>query len=117
MSLKGEIQMTQITHSEIAISFLKLAGSGKVRETYSKYVSRDFRHHNPFFRGDGESLMLAMEENWTQNPDKKLEIKLTLDDRDMVVTFSHVQQNTGDPGAAVVHIFRFKDDKIVDCGM
>jgi hypothetical protein len=74
MSLKAEIQMTQITHSEIAISFLKLVASGKVREAYGKYVSRDFRHHNPFFRGDRESLMLAMEENWTKNPDKKLEI-------------------------------------------
>jgi hypothetical protein len=70
MSLKAEIQMTQITHSEIAILFLKLAASGKVMEAYSKYVSRDFRHHNHFFRGDRESLMLAMEENWTKNPDK-----------------------------------------------
>ncbi len=45
MSLKAEIQMTQITHSEIAYSFLKLVASGNVREAYSKYVSRDFRHH------------------------------------------------------------------------
>ena len=42
---------------------------------------------------DRESLMLAMEENATKNPNKKLEIKLTLEDRDLVVTYSHVQQN------------------------
>lgn len=106
--------MTNISQREIAISFLELASSGKVREAYSKYVSQDFRHHNPFFRGDRESLMFAMEENWTKNPDKKLEIKFTLEDRDLVATFSHVQQNTGDPGAAVVHIFRFKDDLIIE---
>ena len=50
-------------HREIAISFLKLAASGKARDAYTRYVGPDFRHHNPFFRGDCESLMLAMEEN------------------------------------------------------
>ncbi len=101
-------------HREIAISFLKLAASGKVREAYSKYVSQDFRHHNPYFHGDRESLMLAMEENATKNPNKKLEIKLILEDRNLVAIFSHVQQNKGDPGVGVVHIFRLKDDHIVE---
>ncbi len=101
-------------HREIAISFLKLASSGKAREAYTRYVSPDFRHHNPFFHGDRESLMLAMEENATKNPNKKFEIKLTLEDRYLVVTYSHVQQNPGDPGAAVVHIFRFKNGQIVE---
>ncbi|CAG1001853.1 MAG: hypothetical protein OIN86_03840 [Candidatus Methanoperedens sp.] len=106
--------MTETSHREIAISFLKLAASGKVREAYTRYVSLNFQHHNPFFRGDRESLMLAMEENATKNPDKKLEIKLTLEDRNMVATYSHVQQSPEDSGGAVVHIFRFEDDHIVE---
>ena len=72
-------------HREIATSFLKLAASGKARDAYTRYVSPDFRHHNSFFRGDRESLMLAMEENATKNPNKKLEIKLTLEDKDPLV--------------------------------
>jgi len=67
--------MTKISHREIAVSFLKLAASGKVREAYSKYVSPNLKHHNPYFRGDRESLMLGMEENATKNPNKKMEIK------------------------------------------
>lgn len=106
--------MTKISHREIATSFLRLAASGKVREAYSKYVSPNFRHHNPSFRGDRESLMLAMEENATQNPNKKLEIKLTLEDGDLVATYSHVQQNPGDLGVAIVHIFRFEGSRIVE---
>ena len=58
-----------------------LAASGKFREAYSGYVIPYFRHHNPYFRGDRESLMLAMEENATENPNKKLDIKLTLKDK------------------------------------
>ena len=106
--------MIKPSHREIAISFLKLASSGKARDAYTRYIGPDFRHHNPFFRGDRESLMLAMEENATKNPDKKLEIKLTLEDRDLVVTYSYVQQNPEDPGAAVVHIFRFKNGQIAE---
>ena len=87
---------------------------GNVREAYSKYVGPNFQHHNPFFRGDRESLMLAMQENATQNPNKKLEVKLSLEDKGLVATYSHVQQNPRDPGAAVVHIFRFEGDRIVE---
>jgi len=87
---------------------------GKARDAYTRYVGPDFRHHNPFFRGDRESLMLAMEENATKNPDKKLEIKLTLEDRDLVVTYSHVQQNAEDPGAAVFIFSGLKNGQIIE---
>jgi predicted SnoaL-like aldol condensation-catalyzing enzyme len=106
--------MTKMSHREIAVSFLKLAASGKVREAYSKYVSPNLKHHNPYFRGDRESLMLGMEENATKNPNKKLEIKLSLEDGNLVATYSRVQQNPGDNGVAVVHIFRFEGDHIVE---
>ena len=42
---------------DIAISFLKLAASGKAPEAYEKYVHKNFRHHNPYFKGDAQSLM------------------------------------------------------------
>ena len=104
------------THSrkEAAVSFLRLASSGKVREAYDAYVSSNFRHHNPFFRGDRDSLMAAMEENAAENPGKVLEVKHALEDGDLVAVHSHVQQNPGDPGAAVVHIFRFEGDRVVE---
>jgi predicted SnoaL-like aldol condensation-catalyzing enzyme len=97
-----------------AVSFLRLAGSGKVREAYDRYVGSDFRHHNAFFRGDRESLMKAMEENAAKNPDKVLDVKLALQDGNYVAVHSHVRQNAPDRGAAVVHIFRFEDDRIVE---
>ncbi|MBY0085733.1 nuclear transport factor 2 family protein [Brevibacillus sp. M2.1A] len=99
---------------ENAVSFLQLVASGKVREAYQRYTSPNFRHHNPFFRGDAHSLMLAMEENAAKNPHKILEVKRAIEEGDIVAVHSHVKQNQEDLGGAVVHIFRFHNDQIVE---
>lgn len=99
---------------EKAVSFLQLVVSGEIREAYSKYISPDFRHHNPFFRGDGESLMLAMEENHTVSPHKVFEVKHVIVDGEIVAVHSHIKQNQDDLGATVVHIFRFHNEEIVE---
>lgn len=99
---------------ENAVSFLQLVASGSVREAYQRYTGPNFRHHNPFFRGDAHSLMRAMEENAAKNPDKILEVKRAIEEGDIVAVHSHVKQNQGDLGGAVVHIFRFHNDQIVE---
>ena len=102
------------SNKNAAVSFLKLAASGKVQEAYSKYVGAGFRHHNPFFEGSAESLQAGMEENALQNPDKVLEVKRVIAEGELVAVHSHVQQKPGDPGVAVVHIFRFENGRIVE---
>ena len=102
------------SHKNTAVSFLKMAASGKVQEAYSKFVGAGFRHHNPFFEGSAESLQAGMEDNARQNPDKVLEVKRVIADGELVAVHSHVQQKPGDPGAAVVHIFRFENGRIVE---
>lgn len=99
---------------EKAVSFLQLVASEKVREAFQPYIGPDFRHHNPYFRGDVNSLMLAMEENAALNPNKILEVKLAIQVKDTVAVHSHVKQNSEDVGGAVVHIFRFQDNQIVE---
>lgn len=102
------------SRKEKAVDFLKLVASGSVREGFAQYISVDFRHHNPFFQGDAESIMVAMEENAALNPDKVFDVKLALEEEDYVAVHSHVRQNPEDLGAAVVHIFRFEGDRIVE---
>ena len=96
---------------EAAISFLRLPASGKAREAFQKHVAPDFRHHNPFFRVDADSLMIAMEEIAAKNPNKVLEIQRALEDGDLVALHSRVKQKPGDLGAAVVHIFKFRGNR------
>lgn len=105
---------TSLSLKEKAVSFLQLVASGKVREAYASYIGANFCHHNPYFPGDADSLMLAMEENAAKNPHKTLEVKRVVEEGDIVVVHSHVKQNLEDIGGAVVHIFRFQDDEIVE---
>ncbi len=89
------------SRKEVALSFLRLAASGKVREAYQKHVAPNFKHHNPYFRGDAESLMIGMEENAAKNPTKVLEVQ-------------RVRMKPDEPGLAVVHIFKFQGDRIIE---
>ena len=101
-------------YRQIATDFLMLASKGNSKEAFAKYVSKNFKHHNIYFKGDGDSLMIAMEDNAKKNPNKVFDIKRSLQDGDLVATHSYVRQKSGDPGAAVVHIFRFENDKIAE---
>jgi predicted SnoaL-like aldol condensation-catalyzing enzyme len=101
-------------NKDAAISFLKMASGGDVREAYSKFVGPGFRHHNPYFEGSAEILMTAMEENARENPDKTLDVKRAIAEGDLVAVHSHVRQRPDDRGAAVVHLFRFEDGRIVE---
>ncbi|UXH45168.1 nuclear transport factor 2 family protein [Rossellomorea vietnamensis] len=102
------------SNKEIAVSFLERVASGDVRGAFKDYTGNDFCHHNPYFRGEPESLMLAMEDNAVKNPDKRFEVKRAMADEETVAVHSHVRQNPDDPGAVVVHIFRFEHGKIVE---
>jgi predicted SnoaL-like aldol condensation-catalyzing enzyme len=104
----------KISRKEAAISFLRLASSGKVKEAYQAYIAANFRHHNPYFQGTAEALRAAMAENSAQNPDKAIEVQRTLEDGDLVAVHALVRLKPGDLGVATVHIFRFEDDRIVE---
>jgi predicted SnoaL-like aldol condensation-catalyzing enzyme len=104
---------TKLSRKETAVSFLRLAASGKVREAYA-HTAQNFVHHNPYFRGDKQSLMTAMEENAAKFPDKKLEVKHALEDGDLVAVHAHVRMKPGDLGIGLVHIFRFEDGRIAE---
>lgn len=96
-----------------ATQFLKMASSGKVKEAYHKYVDPDFRHHNAFFKGDRKTLMDAMEKNNKECPDKAFQTLRTLEDGDLVTIHGKVSNVFGKDWS-VIHIFRFKNDKIVE---
>ncbi|MCI0534772.1 MAG: ester cyclase [Verrucomicrobiales bacterium] len=92
---------TAISHKEAAISFMQLVASGKVREAYQKFVGPNFQHHNPFFRGDADSLRNAMEKNAAKNPNKVLEVQRVLEEGDFVAVHSRVRQKPDDRGMGV----------------
>ena len=103
------------SHKEAATSFLQMAGTGKVQEAYDRYVASSFIHHNQHFKGDRQSLLDAMQEASKTAPNKSIEIKRVAEDGDTVITYSRVsRQDPQAPDIAVVHIFRFEGDRIVE---
>lgn len=104
-----------MTNKESAASFLKMAGSGNVRAAYDKFIAPNLIHHNQFFKGDRQSLMIAMEEASKSHPNKSIDIKHIYEDGDTVITHSLVtREGPNAPSIAVVHIFRFENDRIVE---
>ena len=101
-------------NKDAAVSFLKMASSGDVREAYAKFVGPGFKHHNPYFEGSAETLMAAMEENARDNPTKTLDVKRAIAEDDLVAVHSHVRLKPEDRGGAVVHLFRFENNRIVE---
>jgi len=102
-----------MSKKDIAESFLKLASSGKVREAYDKYVHVNFRHHNAYFKGDRESLLVGMEENAKQFPNKIYEALRVLEDGDLVAIHGKVELSPENQWS-VIHIFRFEGDLIIE---
>ena len=97
---------------ESAISFLTSAGLGKVQQAFDQFVAPNFIHHNQYFKGDRESLLKAMVEDHQTNPNKSIDIKQAFVDGNTVITHSHVVKENME--IAVVHIFRFENNKIVE---
>lgn len=98
---------------DIAVSFLKLAASGRLDEAY-RHISPNFRHHNPHFPGDAESLKAGMAQAASQFPKTSLDVQHIFGDSDLVAVHSRVQHGPDQPEIAVVHIFRFEGDLIAE---
>jgi predicted SnoaL-like aldol condensation-catalyzing enzyme len=72
------------------------------------------KHHNQYSVAGFPALKQAMIDNHAEYPDKRIDIKHVIAERDMVATHSRVSLNPGNVNIAVVHIFRFEGDKIAE---
>lgn len=103
------------SNEQIAIGFLRLvAVDGRPRDAFAKYVSPSLVHHDQSCGNRPEDLLAAMEADARANPRKSFDVKRVLTDNDLVAVHSHVVRWQGDPGFALVHLFRIRDGKIVE---
>ena len=101
------------SHKASAELFLKLACSDVAR-AYRDLTAPNFRHHNVWFAPDAESLKRGMEDNLRQHPQKKIEIKQSIEEGNRVAVMSHVRFGPDDRGYALAHFFRFEGDRIAE---
>jgi len=101
-------------HKESAEDFLHLVVAGSIDEAYVNYVNLHGKHHNVHYSAGFASLKKGMIESHAQFPNKRLMVKNVLAEGDLVAVHSNLILKPGEPGMAVVHIFRFEGDKIVE---
>ncbi|MGF9832579.1 ester cyclase [Bacillus anthracis] len=79
-----------------------------------KYVSEDYKQHNPFVADGRKAFMDFFKEDFVKNPNSFAEIKRVVAEGDTVALHVHSRTNSQDKGVAIVDIFRIKDGKIVE---
>ena len=102
-----------MSHAEQAVEFLRRCARGEVREAYARHVADGFIHHNPWFPGDRQSLLQAMQDSAASEPNKAFDVRQVIDGGDRVAVLSRLQRETGEE-YAVVHIARFEGGRIVE---
>ncbi|MGH0944455.1 nuclear transport factor 2 family protein [Bacillus mycoides] len=79
-----------------------------------KYVSQDYKQHNPFVADGRKVFMDFFKGDFVKNPNSSAEIKRVVAEGDMVALHVHSRANSQDKGVAIVDIFRIKNGKIVE---
>ncbi len=104
------------TKKQIAQEFLRLCSKGESREAFKLYVDASFKHHNAYYPGDAQSLMLGMEESAQNMPLKEFTMLRALEDGDLVAVHSRVKMHPqAEQAFVVMHILHFNsDNKIVE---
>jgi predicted SnoaL-like aldol condensation-catalyzing enzyme len=114
-SKEKDIFRDPVPNRDIALAFLNQVILGRISEAFEKYVVRQgFTHHNPYFRGDRESLKQAMMEAHQKFRNTKLEVQHVFEADDLVAIHSRVKHSPQEPEIAVVHIFRCAGQKVVE---
>jgi predicted SnoaL-like aldol condensation-catalyzing enzyme len=105
---------SQQSRKDIVVDFLKLVVAGRIDEGYRKHVAMNGKHHNQYSAAGFPALKQAMIDNHAEYPDERIDIKHVIAEGDIVATHSPVSLNPGNMNIAVVHIFRFEGDRIVE---
>ncbi|NUF28943.1 nuclear transport factor 2 family protein [Acinetobacter oleivorans] len=104
-----------LSQKQIAVRFLELAAAGEVDEAYSNYTALNFKHHNPYYAGDANSLREGMRESAAETPNKVFDVQHVIEEGDLVAVHSKLEmQMNGLTTLAVVHICRFENGKIAE---
>ena len=105
---------TTSTRRQAAVQFLQMVVAGDIEEAYRKCVDMKGKHHNFYFPAGFPALQKAMIENHDQFPNKQLFVKKVLEDGDLVAVHSRLILNKEENDMAVLHLFRFEANRIVE---
>ncbi|MCU5471431.1 nuclear transport factor 2 family protein [Bacillus paranthracis] len=121
-SIKGEnaasVSKDNVTEKEknkkMVVDFYNEVFNKHNIDIIPKYVSEDYKQHNPFVADGRKAFMDFFKEDFVKNPNSSAEIKRVVAEGDTVALHVHSRTNSQDMGVAIVDIFRIKDGNIVE---
>jgi predicted SnoaL-like aldol condensation-catalyzing enzyme len=103
------------TNKRIAADFLDtMFNRHAVDEGIERYVGNTYRQHNPGVPDGVEGFRAYFHRFFAEFPESGLEIKRLLCEGDLVTVHLHWWKDAGDPGSAVMDIFRLETGRIVE---
>ena len=105
----------QEQNKETAKSFYDLMfNKNEPRKAIEKYTGEIYRQHNPHVLDGKEGFIEYFEKMASEHPGKKVHVKRSIAEDNMVVLHTH-QEWPNDPDYATIDIFRFDENgKIVE---
>src|SRR5690606_19784929 len=79
-----------------------------------RYISPDYVQHSSLAPPGREALKEFLDVVRRQSPEAETHVKRSFVDGDHVICHTHVIRHPGDPGLAVVDIFRIADGMVVE---
>lgn len=83
-------------------------------QAVDRYIAPDYVQHSSLAEPGVEALKVFLDKVRAESPDARQTIHRTLVDGDMVAVHVYVERFPGDPGLAVVDIFRVAGGMIVE---
>jgi predicted SnoaL-like aldol condensation-catalyzing enzyme len=102
------------TNKKIVIESYDLALNTRDADAAAEYLAEDYIQHNPLVADGVEGWMAMVHFMKTRYPEGTVDIKRVLADGDFVVLHVHSIPTPGQPGDAIVEIFRLQDGKIAE---
>jgi predicted SnoaL-like aldol condensation-catalyzing enzyme len=106
--------MQPTKNKQSAKDFLELVIAGQIDEAYEKYADLSGKHHNTFTPAGFQALREGMKEAHVKFPNKQFIIQHIVGEDELVAVHSHLILEENKTDLAVLHLFRFKDERIVE---
>lgn len=99
---------------EILESRNDLSAEKRIEILRSECYSAQFIEHSPHISGGREGLFTLFKNRYKQYPELTMSIKRSASEGDLVWLHLHAKRTPQSKGAALIHIFRMKDNMIVE---
>lgn len=101
-------------NKNLVCSFYEEFFNGHDVESANKYVKENYKQHNPGLEQGREGLKKAFAQKFIDHPDFRLEIKMMIEEKDIIAVYLKNIDTNGNTKARIVDIYRIQDGMLAE---